>query len=97
MLCDQIKPFIPAIVRRELTNRALARHLGVSESHLCRVLKQLNVVRDPAPTRENQRALIEARHELRADLANDTNLTVAEAARKAGCSTRTIYRYRNAR
>jgi len=94
MLRDKIKPFIPQIISRELTNRALAAKLGASETHICRLLKQLNVKRDAAPTRANKRALIQARQALRTVLANDPDLTMVEAARRANCSVRTLYRYR---
>ncbi|MFA9216815.1 MAG: hypothetical protein ACEQSK_06885 [Sphingomonadaceae bacterium] len=92
MLRDLIKPYIPEIVSREVTNRALARVLGVSEHHLCRTLKAMGIVRNPAPSRANHTALLAARKSLRTELANSK--TVAEAARIAGCSERTIYRLR---
>lgn len=96
MLRDNIKPYLDQVRRREITNRELARVLGVSEWHVCRVLKQLKVERDPAKsTHAAGRALLEARAELRTELANDPSLTLAQAARKANCSVRTIYRYRN--
>jgi hypothetical protein len=92
MLRDRIKPYIDQIVRRELTNRAVAAELGVSEHHVCRVLKALNVVRNPAPTRDNKAALIQERKDFRASVA--ASMSVTDAARAANCSTRTIYRYR---
>jgi len=92
-LRDRLKPLIPDIVNRTLTGRAAARRLGVSESHLCRVLKQLHVERAPIPDNPDT-ALRAARVELRQQLANDPSLTIEQAAARANCSTRTIYRYK---
>lgn len=95
MLRDQIKPYLDRIRRREMTNRELARVLNASEWHVCRLLKQLKVQRDPPPSRETNRARLEARKQLRTELANDPTKTLAQAAREAHCSERTLYRYRN--
>lgn len=98
MLRDEIQQYLPKIRSRELTNRSVARLLNASETHICRLLKQLKVKRDPAPARARDaahRALIAARQELRTELANDPDISLAEAARRAGCSVRTIYRYRS--
>lgn len=95
MLRDNIKPFIPRIISRELTNREVARALGASEEWVCRTLKALGVVREPAPDRSKSGTLLTARRELRTRLANDPTLTLEEAARQAHCTVRTIYRYRN--
>lgn len=95
MLRDNITPYLPKIISREMTNRAVARELKVSEHHVCRVLKQLGVQREPAPDRSAAGRLLEARRELRTRLANDPNLTLAQAASQAKCTVRTIYRYRN--
>lgn len=95
MLRDKIKPYADQIRRREITNRALAHTLGASEWQVCRVIKQLNIKREPAPSRESQRALIESRQEMRRELANNPNVTPEQAARQAKCSVRTIYRYRS--
>lgn len=94
MLRDNILPYLPKLVSREVTNRAVARELKVSEAHLCRVLKALGVEKEPAPDRSNAGKLLDARRELRTKLANDPNLTLAQAARQANCSVRTIYRYK---
>ena len=94
MLRDNIKPFIPRIVSRELTNRAVARELKVSEARVCRVLKELKVVRESLPDRNAARALIAERRAFRAETAANHALSIEEAARIANCSTRTIYRLR---
>lgn len=90
MLRDQVKPYIPQIVKREMTNRELARLLDASEGAICRVLKQLKVVREPAARCSANRALREERAKFRAQAA--TTLSIKEAAAAANCSTRTIYR-----
>lgn len=94
-LRDRLKPLIPQIVSRELTNRAAARALGASEFTISRLLKQMKVVRNPPPTRDSQQALLAARKQARKEAANNTELTVDQAAKSAHCSTRTIYRYRD--
>lgn len=93
MLRDLIRPYIPKIVKREMTNRELALILNASETHVCRVLKQLNVKREPAKARVSQAPFLEARKAFRTEAAN--TLTVQEAAKAANCSTRTIYRLKS--
>lgn len=92
MLRDNIRPLIPRIVTRELTNREVAAMLGVSEYTVCRVLKQLKVKREPAPDRAAHRELLKQRRLVRENAAK--TLPVREAAAAANCSTRTIYRLR---
>jgi hypothetical protein len=94
MLRDNIQPYLPKLVSREMTNRAVARELNVTEHHLCRVLKSLGVKKEPAPDRSSAGKLLDARRELRTRLANDPELTLAQAASRANCSVRTIYRYK---
>jgi AraC-like DNA-binding protein len=97
-LKDRLQPYVAQIVRRELTNRAVAAILGASETHVCRTLRKMGVVRDAKPSRESKKALLGERQTLRTDLARKTldgSLTVAEAARQAHCSERTIQRYRS--
>lgn len=93
MLRDLIKPLIPQIVSRELTNRAVAAQLGVAEESVSRVLKQLKVVRDEAPNSQAKKELNAARREHRITVAQTMSVKAAAAA--ANCSTRTIYRLRN--
>lgn len=90
MLADNIQPFLEQIRRREITNREVAARLGVSEEHLSRVLKKLNVVKDPPPDRKAQAELNRARREFRENAAR--TMSVSAAARAAHCSVRTIYR-----
>lgn len=94
MLRDNIPPYLARLVSREMTNRAVARELGVTEHHLCRTLKQMGVVKEPAQDRSNAGKLLDARRELRTRLANDPDLSLAQAASRANCSIRTIYRYK---
>jgi hypothetical protein len=93
MLRDKIKPYIPQIVTRELTNRALAAVLGVPESSVSRVLRQLKVVREEAPNSQAKKELNAARRAHRLTVAKTMSIKAAAAA--ANCSTRTIYRLRN--
>lgn len=94
MLRDNIRPLLPRIIARELTNRQVAAMLDCSEFSVCRVLRQLKVTRDPVskPDRSAQRELETARREHRAAVAK--TLPIIEAAAAAKCSTRTIYRWR---
>lgn len=92
MLRDRIKPYIPQIVSRELTNRAVAALLGVAETSVSRILRQLKVVREEAPNSVAKKALNEARRQHRLSVAK--SLPVKAAAAAANCSTRTIYRLR---
>lgn len=92
MLRDQIKPHIPAIVKREITARAVAHLLGVSEGTVCRTLKQMKITREPARDRTAAGKLERARREYRALCA--ATMSIEAAARAANCSTRTIYRLR---
>lgn len=93
MLSDDLKPYIDRIVKREITNRELARILSTHETYICRVLKRMGVEREalvPAPsTKEIRAARAEHRHLVA------TTLSVKEAAAAAGCSERTIYRLRS--
>jgi transposase len=92
MLRDQIRPYVTRIVKRELTNREVARELNVSEGAVCRVLKQLKVKRDPVPNNDAERIKAAERRELRTTAAQ--TMSIKDAAAHAGCSTRTIYRLR---
>jgi hypothetical protein len=93
MLRDLIKPYIDRIRRREVTNRAVAAELGVTEFSVCRVLKQLKVVREEAPNSKAKKDLNEARRQHRLKAAQ--TMDVKAAAQAANCSIRTIYRLRN--
>lgn len=92
-LADKIKPYLDQLRDRELTNRAVAKLLGVSEEHVCRVLKRLKFVKNPPPDRQQASQLYRARQEYRRHVA--TTLSITDAARAAGCSVRTIYRLRH--
>jgi transposase-like protein len=91
-LKTRVKPLIAAIVNRQLTIRAAALQLGVTESYLSKVLISLNVERITAPTRQQVKELNAQRKAHRTHLAN--TLPPKEAAKAANCTLRTIYRYR---
>lgn len=90
MLANDLKPYIERLVKREITNREVARLLGTHESYVCRVLARLGVKKEEIVRPPSNKELAAARAEHRARLA--ATLPVAEAARQAHCSERTIYR-----
>lgn len=94
MLKRDIQPYLDRLVKREMTNRAAAAILGVSEEHLSRTLKYLGIVKVPRTKADDpKKDLIAARRSFRIELAN--TLSVKEAAKRANCSDRTIYRLKS--
>lgn len=93
MLSDDLKPYLDRIVKREITNRELARILGTHETYICRVLKRMGVSRETLIAPPSTKEIRAARAEHRRLVA--TTLPVKEAAAAAGCSERTIYRIRS--
>lgn len=90
MLKDKLAPYIPALVARETTGRAVAKALKANEQSVSRALKRMKIKRTPArgyQPKMNQTAISEA-----VKMVKAKTLTVTQAAQKAGCSTRTIYR-----
>ena len=92
MLKHKLQPYLAQLKSRQITNREVAAELGVSEHHLCRVLKTLNLQKD-MPTAKANAELKAARKAHRLNVAKA--LPIKEAAKAANCSTRTIYRLRN--
>ena len=97
MLKRDIIPYIDQIRERKITNRDLARKLGVNEAYLCRQLKALGIVREPSPFnpehRDQLRKLAETRRQARLHMAQ--TMSAKAAAQAAGVSLSTIYRLRN--
>jgi transcriptional regulator with XRE-family HTH domain len=94
MLKRDIQPYIPDLKARLITNREVARLLNVTEAHLSRTLKDLEIAKEPAKNhRQQQKQLTKTRKEHRLSLSK--RLPPEEAAKAANCSIRTIYRYRN--
>lgn len=91
MLKLRLRPYLEQLRTRQMTNRAVAKELGVSEEHLSRVLKTL-ITKEPAFDPGKRKELLAARRQHR--IAAAQTLPVAEAARAAKCSVRTIYRLR---
>lgn len=89
----RVKPYLAALEAREKTNREVAELLGCNEAVLCRILKQLNLLKVPPVDRKAATALGKARKEFRAEVANRPGITPEEAARICEVSVRTIYRY----
>lgn len=80
---------------RKLTRGRAARMLGLSERQVNRRMKDLGFDRGEGVRARIDRAAQEKR-ELRqnaAQLAKSGKITVEQAALRAGCSIRTIYRY----
>lgn len=92
-------PTVEALRTRKKTNREVAAELGVSETHLSRVLAEEGITKERGETivaRQGAAALFESRKELRTKLATKVNagrMTVAKAAEEANCDERTIWRY----
>lgn len=94
MLIDDIQPYLRDLKARLITNRAVAQALGVSEEHVSRTLKALGIAKDPSIHAQEvaRKALVQARYEHRASVAK--TLPPRAAAKAAGCSVRTIYRWK---
>lgn len=94
MLKDDVQPYLPDLRLRLTTNRAVAKALGVTESYLARILRELGFKKIPSQS-ANERAAIAQRKILKSKRPTlATTLPVAEAAKQAGVSERTIYRER---
>lgn len=90
----RVRPYLADLQSRKTTNRAVADELGCNEQTLCRVLKGLNLKKEPAIDRAAQTELNKARKAFRTEVANDPNKTMEEAAKAAGVTVRTMYRYK---
>lgn len=90
----RVKEYLPALKARDTTNRDVAAILGCSEEALCRVLGGMGFKKDAAVDRKAQTALNAERKAFRTRVANDPNISIEEAAKMAGVSLRTIYRYK---
>lgn len=94
MLKDDIQPFLEDLRLRNKTNREVAHALGVTESYLSRILQEIGFKKIPSQTAQ-ERARVNQRKELKARRPTlATTLPVADAAREAGVTERTIYRER---
>jgi IS30 family transposase len=92
MLRDDLKPYIDALKRREITGREVARLLGTHESYISRVLARMNITRDPPAKPLTDKIINQARAEHRLLCAQ--TMEPKAAAKAANCSLRTIYRLR---
>lgn len=90
----RVKEFLPALKARDTTNREVALILGCNEEALCRVLSSMGFKKDAAVDRKALAALNAERKAFRTRVANDPSITLEEAAKQAGVSLRTIYRYK---
>jgi AraC-like DNA-binding protein len=96
-LKHRVKPYLPALERRELTLRKLAEILETNETYLCRLLKpDLKRAQSSTIYRRNRSVLKKTREKYRELLALQVKnkvLDLETAAAEANCSVRTLYRY----
>lgn len=90
----RVQEYLPRLKSRELTNREVAELLGVNEQHLSRVLSEIGFEKDPPVDRAAAKAE-NAKKKARIKELALSDLDPKEAAKQAGVSERTIYRYRN--
>jgi IS30 family transposase len=88
MLKNDIKPYLRKLKARKITNRAVAKLLGVREQSISRILQGI----EKAPTAKHQKIDKQLRTTKAAE-ARAGLITISQAASAASCSTRTIYRY----
>lgn len=90
---------IEALRTRKVTNRALAKELGVTEFHLSRTFPGHRIGKIPGPVaaaKREKRQLRLIRDDYRLMLAMKVKarqITVEQAAKTAHCSVRTMYRH----
>lgn len=88
-LKTRLDPYLDDLRSRKLTNRALAKILGVSEAHLSRTLQPL-IERAPAPSRKAKQTLRTERKAFRENAAK--TMSIKAAASASNCHPRTIKR-----
>jgi AraC-like DNA-binding protein len=80
---------------RVLSRGEVAQMLGVTERQVNRYMKDHGFERQPSPSALDRE--LAAKHRLArqtaAEMVLEGKLTITDAARRAGCSERTIYRY----
>lgn len=92
------KRMLEQLRTRKLSNAQAAAQLGISETYLSRTVAALQE-KEPGQTTKARKAaamLRETRTSIRQNLAKAVlkgTITVAQAAKRAGCNERTIYRY----
>lgn len=89
----RVRPYLDALRSRETTNRAVADELGCNEQALCRILKGIGLEKEAPPDRKAHAALAAERKRFRQHAAD--TMSPEDAAKAAGVSLRTIYRYIN--
>jgi len=83
---------------RKVTNKEVAREMGVSESYLSRIVAGMQT-KEPGQTvieRNANAQLAKTRRHFRTKLAKEVirnRKTCTDAAAEAGCSERTMFRY----
>lgn len=92
------KSLLAKLKARKITNKDAAMQLNVHENTLSRTVSQIQT-KDPGKTttyRKNVTQLAQIRQKVRDELAKSVikgKLTAQQAAEKAGCTERTIYRH----
>jgi AraC-like DNA-binding protein len=99
-LIERLNPKLLEQLRsRKVTNAAAAEALGVHETYLSRVLRDMGETKTKGVTTEHREArakLTHARQQTRDMLAKRVNkgeITVQKAAKDAACSVRTMFRH----
>lgn len=99
-LLDKFDPLmLMQLAWRIRSSKSVAEELGITETHLSRVLKAQKFKRIPGPVRQQRlanAALTQSRTEYREALAAKIKagtLTMAAACKKASCHERTMFRY----
>lgn len=87
----RVRPYLDDLRARKTTNRAVAEELGCNEQTLCRVLKGVGLEKEAPVDRKAIADLAAERRRFRERVAN--TMPPEEAAKAAGVSLRTIYRY----
>lgn len=92
-------PTLDKLHTRQITGAEVAAQLGVSGTHLSRVLSAEGFKKLPGPVLQKRKAiteLVKTRHEYRQGLADKVaakTITIEQACAKAKCSERTMWRY----
>lgn len=87
----RVRPYLDDLRARRTTNRAVAEELGCNEQALCRVLKGVGLAKEAPVDRKAIAELAAERKKFRQHVAD--TMTPEAAAKAAGVSLRTIYRY----
>lgn len=93
---EHLTHLLDLIAKGRIQTKEAAARLGVSERTLNRTMKARGIARPPSIKRRQRAKAAEnrARRADNAQLVVERKVKVAVAAKRAGCSERTIYRYK---